>query len=471
MAKALQQAYIQDGVANSNLPVLTRKNQLNSIIVDTKGKPDYLAINLYWDTFRSWYNTKIGYEKDGNVYHISKLGTKGIYLNYKKLAETHGCSQEAIRQKIVKLESLRLVHRSFQHRQTVTTKSYNQLIIYVWKETPYFYNNLGTDSEEILLKPQTNHAYIAKKHNKHFAENAPQEHAVLKGGGIQLGLDTKELNNFKSNKLDLDLTHARELNSNCNVINFNNSTCSKDSAKNTTTESVDNSVNKVSKEKSDVVSPLPKNFDELERGKGDFTISKTKKSEAVRVKMKKYYQKPKLLEDMLPVLTDTMCQEIIGKSGRFDFNSNYVRQLTQKLAKVSKHVHFFSLKGFIAYMSNRVKDELRDAVKCSSINFVLKCNIEDQEVRKEVGNELQNSPDLPDTFLGKVQAELIKICGKDGVNHYNNWFSKMVPAIDEQAKTFKLKASSEFATDWIKNNYWQQVKIAVSNFGFKLMEF
>lgn len=85
---------------------------------------------------------------------------------------------------------------------------------------------------------------------------------------------------------------------------------------------------------------------------------------------------------MLPILTDKMCQEIIAKSGRLDFNNNYIKQLIMKLDKVSKHVHFFTLKGFISYMSNRVREELRDAIKCSSPNYRMEFNL-NQELRED----------------------------------------------------------------------------------------
>ena len=84
------------------IPKLINKEQLNTIITNKDGSHDYLAINIYYDTLRSWYNPKIGYHKDGNIFHINKLKTQGVYLNYKRLAEIHGCSKETVRQKIVK---------------------------------------------------------------------------------------------------------------------------------------------------------------------------------------------------------------------------------------------------------------------------------------------------------------------------------------------------------------------------------
>ena len=60
---------------NRVFPTLMNKEQLNTIVTNKDGSPDYLAINIYYDTFRSWYNPKTGYNKDGNVYHINKLKT------------------------------------------------------------------------------------------------------------------------------------------------------------------------------------------------------------------------------------------------------------------------------------------------------------------------------------------------------------------------------------------------------------
>ncbi|NDA90123.1 MAG: hypothetical protein EBY20_04345 [Alphaproteobacteria bacterium] len=197
---------------NRVLPTLIYKEQLNTIITNKDGSPDYLAINIYFDTFRSWYNPKIGYTKDGNLYHINKLKTPGIFLNYARLAEIHGCSKETIRQKIVKLEHLGLVHRSFQHKETSTTKSYNGLIAYVWKDTPYFYNPMGIDSDQISeLTAQTNHEYIERRYGVSFGAQAPQNKGINIGGGIQACLGTKKLNNQISKDIRSNV-HAHESN-------------------------------------------------------------------------------------------------------------------------------------------------------------------------------------------------------------------------------------------------------------------
>ena len=133
---------------------LSRKSQLHSIITNDSGSPDYLAINIYYDTLRSWYTPNKLKKEDGNIINIKKLKTKGIHLSYKKLSELHGCSTETIRRKLVKLEKLGLIQRGFRHKETVTTKSYNQLIIYVWRHTPHFFNKHGIDQSDVgVLRP------------------------------------------------------------------------------------------------------------------------------------------------------------------------------------------------------------------------------------------------------------------------------------------------------------------------------
>ena len=79
-----QQYIITDNGHPKQIPELKIKSQLNKIIVNSNGKPDHLAINLYWDTFRSWYNPNKGYTKNGNLLIIKKLKSKGIYINYQK---------------------------------------------------------------------------------------------------------------------------------------------------------------------------------------------------------------------------------------------------------------------------------------------------------------------------------------------------------------------------------------------------
>ena len=93
---------------------LKRKSQLNKIIKNLDNSPDYLAINIYYDTLRSWYAPNKLKTYSGKTLEVAKLKTKGIYLCYKELAKAHGCSTETIRRKLVKLEKLGLIQRGFQ---------------------------------------------------------------------------------------------------------------------------------------------------------------------------------------------------------------------------------------------------------------------------------------------------------------------------------------------------------------------
>lgn len=341
-----------------NLTTLKTKAQLNSIIVDRYGRPDYLAINLYWDSFRSWYNPKIPYKKGDNIYYLSKLKTKGIFLNYKKLAEAHGCSREAVRQKVVKLEQLGLIHRSFQHKETVTTKSYNKLIVYVWKDTPYFHNNFGVDYEKVELNPHTNHEYIAEKYKKQFLKILPQEHAGLTGGGIQAQLDTKELNNY-SNKLEYR-SNAQAQESKF----FNNSNSSNgllESIETTqanilTCEHVKKTIKAVSKKK----------FNSNARKKP--TAAERKASKAKVYKFKQY-DEPRTLADHYP-LSSKDAYELQKRSGK-QFNLNAMNEILLDMSrkpKESKHM-FESKARFMSYMTKAYQNEGRDVNKTNLPGF------------------------------------------------------------------------------------------------------
>merc|ERR1712150_322244 len=97
-------------------------------------------------------------------------------------------------EKLAKLEKFGLIQRSYKHKQTVTTKSYNQLIIYVWKQTPYFYNKYGVAQSEVpTLRPQTNHKYITEKYNIDYNSQTKEIKSIANDWGIHKEVDTKEL--------------------------------------------------------------------------------------------------------------------------------------------------------------------------------------------------------------------------------------------------------------------------------------
>jgi hypothetical protein len=183
------------------LPTLTRKHQLYKLIVDSRGRADTLAINLYWDEFRSWYNDKKQY-KSGKVVSFPKLHSQGIHVCYRFLADRYGVAEETIRRKIVKLEKLGLLSRDFEQNINYGKALFNQLVIYIWQQTDYFYNPIGVDRAKIgELKPSTNHQYISSKYNTphiHTNEDRGYPQNVDTYGtdewiGIHLEDDTKTL--------------------------------------------------------------------------------------------------------------------------------------------------------------------------------------------------------------------------------------------------------------------------------------
>ncbi len=343
----------QKHLSNNNraLPTLINKEQLNTIITNKDGSPDYLAINIYFDTLRSWYNPKIGYTKDGNLYHINKLKTPGIFLNYTRLAEIHGCSKETVRQKIVKLEHLGLAHRSFQHKETSTTKSYNGLIAYVWKDTTYFYNPMGIDSKQVPeLTAQTNHEYIEKRYGVSFGSLAPQNKRISTGGGIQAWLDTKELNNQISKDIRSNV-HAHE-------SNFSQNTQEIKQEENTEPQIVELPKEPVKPTK---LKTRPAN----ERKK------RTNSECKARIYHFNQYKEPQDLKYHYP-LTKEDASRLQSLSGR-DFSLNAMNEILLDMSK-RRDNRFCSKAQFLAYFGKCLRFEMRDAIKTDNDNFYIKAN-------------------------------------------------------------------------------------------------
>ena len=538
----------QKHLSNNNraLPTLINKEQLNTIITNKDGSPDYLAINIYFDTLRSWYNPKIGYTKDGNLYHINKLKTPGIFLNYTRLAEIHGCSKETVRQKIVKLEHLGLAHRSFQHKETSTTKSYNGLIAYVWKDTTYFYNPMGIDSKQVPeLTAQTNHEYIEKRYGVSFGSLAPQNKGINIGGGIQACLDTKELNNQISKDIRSNV-HAHE-------SNFSQNTQEIKQEENTEPQIVELPKEPVKPTK---LKTRPAN----ERKKS--TNSECK----ARIYHFNQYKEPQDLKYHYP-LTKEDGGKLQSLSGR-DFSLNAMNEILLDMSKRLDN-RFCSKAQFMAYFGTCLKYEKRDAVKTSNDNFYIKRNITpinqkqieqylaeveqkaithvcpENQLKARIANVLeplrayallsnikdlaviggivriylrtdcqlseheqdvvlsqvksiyfsrevniesveylvenacrqvnaQNEvwtkttvvmPTLPQGIWGDICQKLIETCG---IHVYNNWFSKLVPVIDEQNKIIELKAPNSFVKQWIGTNYGDTIQKTLKKLEFDL---
>ena len=200
-------------------------------------------------------------------------------------------------------------------------------------------------------------------------------------------------------------------------------------------------------------------------------LNKPKKTTKAQAKAKVYkpfaYAKPKTLTDMLPLIDPLTCDELRSKSGR-PFSDNFIIQLVLKMSKNPKITASFDYKnGFIAYMARALRYEKHDAIKTGNINFTFKVNIpvnsnEHQEQQKPL--ELLR---LPEGIWGNICQKLIVIYDE---YVYKNWFSKLVPIINEEAKTIELKAPNLFVKQWIETNYRDIIKEIAKSLGLELKE-
>ena len=198
-------------------------------------------------------------------------------------------------------------------------------------------------------------------------------------------------------------------------------------------------------------------------------LNKRKKPTNAEKKAKVYkhfaYAKPKTLTEMLPLIDPITCDELRSKSGR-PFSDNFITQLVLKMSKNPKITASFDYKnGFIAYMARALRYEKHAAIKTGNINFRLKTNIpvnsnEYQEQQKPL--ELLR---LPEGIWGNICQKLIVIYDE---YVYKNWFSKLVPIIDEEARTIELKAPNSFVKQWIETNYGDKIQETSKKLGFDL---
>jgi hypothetical protein len=70
-------------------------------------------------------------------------------------------------------------------------------------------------------------------------------------------------------------------------------------------------------------------------------------------------------------------------------------------------------------------------------------------------------PTLQQGIWGDICRKLIET---SGIHVYNNWFSKLVPIIEEEARTIELKVSSPFIKSWIESNYEDTLRKIIAKF-------
>jgi hypothetical protein len=121
---------------------------LNEIIVDKKGKPDLLAIDIYVEV-RSWYKLKKTIV-NGNVVYSSKLKGHSFQIGYEHFVKKYKRTSETIRTKLVLLEELGLLTREFRTEYFKGKRFNNTMYLLVWKDTPHFYSEIGLEKPKKL---------------------------------------------------------------------------------------------------------------------------------------------------------------------------------------------------------------------------------------------------------------------------------------------------------------------------------
>ena len=71
-------------------------------------------------------------------------------------------------------------------------------------------------------------------------------------------------------------------------------------------------------------------------------------------------------------------------------------------------------------------------------------------------------PTLKQDAWGDVCRQLIKTYG---IHIYNNWFSKLTPVIDEDAKTIELIVPNSFVKQWVEANYYGVIRKIIKSHG------
>ena len=176
-------------------------------------------------------------------------------------------------------------------------------------------------------------------------------------------------------------------------------------------------------------------------------------------------KKTKELRDMLKIMDENICQQIIKKSGKYNFTNECVKKITEKMMnKPDVSPKFYSLKGFVYYMAKCLKRELCNPKKILSKSFEYSVKMTQKE------NFQIKEHKIPSDLFGQIRKKLIKLYGERGISYDIHWFSKLAPIINKETRTFILESPNQFITDWVKNNYWQKLSIATKHFGLKLVE-
>ena len=169
---------------------------LSDIILNNRGKPDRLAIAIY-SHLKSWFqpNKNNSFKKSGK-FDVRKHGFR---TSYEELAKKHRCSKEAVRQKIVLLEELRLLARNFRIEYEGGVRKNNVLYFLLWKDTPHFYFEHGLEKRQLFKSS------INKEKWREIAKNETGGSPKILGEGVQENLDRSPTNKGGGLQADLDI--------------------------------------------------------------------------------------------------------------------------------------------------------------------------------------------------------------------------------------------------------------------------
>ncbi len=103
-----------------------------------------------------------------------------------------------------------------------------------------------------------------------------------------------------------------------------------------------------------------------------------------------------------------------------------------------------------SYQETLLLNEMRSVYGSEVDKFLL--NVEPQEEKKFTIKSFVRSQELLGVWC-RIRNELIKLFGNEGKAIDKNWFSKLRVEENEQTKSLKLQAPSEFVKDWISTKY------------------
>lgn len=178
---------------------------LNEVIVNKRGKPDLLAIEIYVEV-RSWFKPKKT-KHQGNVIYSSKLKGHGFQIGYEYFCKKYKCSSDVIRKRLVLLEELGLLTREFRTEYFYGKRFNNIMYLLVWKDTPYFYSEIGLEKPKHLSSsyPQ-NQGHLCKKTRTPILENKDNIYVIPNNYPIE------DKNSSKSFLSSQDIILKKEIN-------------------------------------------------------------------------------------------------------------------------------------------------------------------------------------------------------------------------------------------------------------------